>query len=80
MLLAASRPESRLYLDHEGLPGNLAEVLVAQQLARGQHDAAPRGILPPKAPVQVQRLPCIMPATITGASDSNAAPLNNGYT
>ena len=60
-------PELCLYLDHEGLPGDLAQVLMAQQLARGQHDAAACGILPPEAPMQIQRLPCIMSALLIGA-------------
>ena len=45
-------------LDDKGLAGNLPQVLMPQQLTRGQHDAAPRGVLPPVAAMQVQRLPC----------------------
>lgn len=45
-------------LDDKGLASNLPQVLVPQQLTRGQHDAAPRSVLPPVAAMQVQRLPC----------------------
>ncbi len=47
-----------MYLDHKCLPRDLAEVLMAKQLPCGQHDASARSILPPKAAVQVQWLPC----------------------
>lgn len=46
-------------LDDKGLARDLAQVLAAQQLARGQHHAATGRVLPAKAAVQVQRLACV---------------------
>lgn len=56
-----NRPDYCTYLDHESLSGNLAQVLMAQQLACGQHDASARSVLSPETTMQVQRLPCTTP-------------------